>query len=532
LRNLGLTDRQIVRIFNSAAEEAAKIGAGVTDLRAGRPFRFSDYPKTRKMAERMLSKLRKGIETVVLSGIESEWTLANNKNNVLCDRVFGDNKYKLTKEQERRYYSNNDRAREAFLKRKTNGLNLSDRVWKYTGQFQEEIEAGLDLGIRSGLSAAEMARDLKQYLREPDRLFRRVRDADGKLALSKAAKLFHPGQGVYRSSYRNARRLAATETNMAYRTADYERWQQMDFVVGIKIQLSNNHTLNGVPFTDICDDLKGRYPKDFKFTGWHPLCRCFATPVLKTDEEMRQDNLRILQGEAPSSGSVNEVRDVPEKFKEWVKDNRDRIAAANSLPYFLRDNSTYIGNSVSLTNAAKQGIREAVAQDVTVRPIKPVSEPNKGFSIYKEYSNGGRIEVMDGYAGKSDHKDLRTIAGVWAMEGKVVQITTAVHYKDDMYGRVFGALKGTKYKRKCPDLIVGGAFYEYESFAPPFKKRKLANMISHGTKQSSRIIINNNKGSADRYIHRNILERLKDKNFKYDIDEVWLYEKGKVRRIF
>ena len=23
-------------------------------------------------------------------------------------------------------------------------------------------------------------------------------------------------------------------------------------------------------FHDICDDLKGRYPKDFKFTGWHP----------------------------------------------------------------------------------------------------------------------------------------------------------------------------------------------------------------------------------------------------------------------
>lgn len=92
---------------------------------------------------------------------------------------------------------------------------------------------GLDLGIRGGLSAREMARDLQKYLQHPDMLFRRVRDEHGLLHLSSRAADFHPGQGVYRSSYKNALRLAATETNIAYNTADYIRWQQMDFVVGI-----------------------------------------------------------------------------------------------------------------------------------------------------------------------------------------------------------------------------------------------------------------------------------------------------------
>ena len=41
-------------------------------------------------------------------------------------------------------------------------------------------------------------------------------------------------RGVYRSSYNNARRLAATETNIAYRTADHLRWQQMDFVISLR----------------------------------------------------------------------------------------------------------------------------------------------------------------------------------------------------------------------------------------------------------------------------------------------------------
>ena len=57
-------------------------------------------------------------------------------------------------------------------------------------------------------------------------------------------------------------------------------------------------------------------------------------------------------------------------------------------------------------------------------------------------------------------------------------------------------------------------------------------MIKKGTEQSSRIIINNNKGASDRFILRNIRERMEDKNFKYEINEVWLYEKGKLRLLF
>lgn len=157
---------------------------------------------------------------------------------------------------------------------------------------------------------------------------------------------------MYRSSYKNARRLAATETNIAYHTADYLRWQQLDFVVGIRVELSNNHTLNGRPFHDICDELsaprgsnntggRGCYPKDFKFTGWHPLCRCHALTILKTDDEIAEDTRRILAGEPTDTGSVNRVDDVPQEFKEWVDSNAGRITGAanrGTLPYFIRDN--------------------------------------------------------------------------------------------------------------------------------------------------------------------------------------------------
>ncbi len=277
--------------------------------------------------------------------MRSEWTLANNKNNELCNVVFGDNVARLTQAEYRRYYSTNGKALDAFLARKEAGLSLSDRVWRYSDTFRNEIEMGLDIGIRSGLDAPAMARELQTYLQHPDKLFRRVADEHGHLHLSKAAAAFHPGRGVYRSSYMNARRLAATETNIAYRTADHLRWQQMDFVVGIKIQLSNNHNCRGVPegaFFDICDELKGDYPKDFKFTGWHPHCRCYATPILKTPEELAADNQRIMQGEEPAEESENAVTDLPDNFRGWVEANQDRIDRAKSLPYFLRDNEKLI----------------------------------------------------------------------------------------------------------------------------------------------------------------------------------------------
>lgn len=70
----------------------------------------------------------------------------------------------------------------------------------------------------------------------------------------------------------------------------------MTFVAGKMIEPSNtNHE------PDICDDLKGRYPKNFKWTGWHPHCRCHAITLLKTQKEMAEDNRRIMAVEEPTN---------------------------------------------------------------------------------------------------------------------------------------------------------------------------------------------------------------------------------------
>jgi hypothetical protein len=413
LRNLTAYERQVDAIYRAAVKEAAALGLSIRDLDPTRLFSFSDYPITRKRLESLLESLKSGLSAVIVNGVNHEWTLANNKNNELCRQVFGDNVGKLSNAQYRRYFKNNEEARDAFLARKVQGLNLSDRVWKYTNQFKEEIELGLDIGLRSGKAAERLQKDLQLFLQHPDMLFRRVRDEHGQLVLSKRAAAYHPGRGVYRSSYKNARRLAATETNIAYRSADFARWQDLDFVVGIRVVRSNNH-----PVEDICDELsapvgskavkgQGCYPKDFKFTGWHPHCRCHAETILKTEEEMMRDNERLLKGEEPLKESVNTVTGVPQEFTSWLKDNKERAKRSTSVPYFISDNEKYLPNGYKNLYALKT-------------PYETYAEYEAAMRYNKKYADF-TSEVL---------KNIRELdQALPVMQGKIMNFTEADQQK-------------------------------------------------------------------------------------------------------
>lgn len=314
--------------------------ASMAGIDVSKPFNINDYPRLKIEADKLIKQLHKDIKVTIEKAEGNEWERSNNKNDELVASVI--KAPQVAKKAG--YMQRNDEDLAAFMQRKVNGMNLSDRVWNITDQFRTQIETAIEIAIKDHRTADELSRDVRQYLRYPDKLFRRVRDEKGVLHLSKAAKAFHPGRGVYRSSYMNARRLAATEINMAYRTSDDTRRQQLDFVVGIEVHLSNNHNCKGIPegeFSDICDKLQGKYPKTFKFVGWHPHCRCYATSILKTREEVMEDIERRKKGLKPVK-SVNEVKDVPDGFKEWVDQNQERIANANSLPYFLSDNGQMV----------------------------------------------------------------------------------------------------------------------------------------------------------------------------------------------
>lgn len=221
----------------------------------------------------------------------------------------------------------NTGAVNAFLNRKIAGMNLSDRVWQSTKVARESLELLLESGVLNGRSAAATARDIQQYLKEPNRRYRRVRNAEGKLVLSNPAKEYHPGRGVYRSSFQNALRLSATETNIAYRANDFERRKKMSFVMGQRIQLSNAH-----PRVDICDYMVGTYPKNYKFTGWHPRCLCFSTSILLPKEKFKA----YLGGAGIDKRHV--IKGIPKGAQEYLNENAEQIKGWSNTPYFIKDN--------------------------------------------------------------------------------------------------------------------------------------------------------------------------------------------------
>ncbi len=424
-RYLDTLGRQIEQLFLEACQTAAQITGDPENISLSEDmlFSFDRYPRFKQRADRVFKTLQSKTYTMIVNGINFAWTLANNKDNELVRQVFGDNFGRLSEPQQTAYLNNNDKAREAFIRRKKDGLGLSERVWKYANQYKTEIELGLDCGIRDGIPADRMATELKQYLRNPGALFRRVRDEHGVLQLSKAAAAYHPGQGVYRSAFKNARRLAVTEGTIAYNTADFERWQQFDFVVGIEIRLSNNH-----PRPDICDDLKGKYPKDFKFTGWHPHCRCSVITILKTQQEMAKDTRQLLDGKEtlPPSDSVNYVPNVPKGFTDWLTENEERAKRAYSIPYFIRDNHSYL----------PAGYLKLYGQRT---PYKTFAEQEEARTFNREHNNFSK-EI------KRNIRDLNSVMPV--IQGKIMSATEADGGKVNPHFN-----EGTQYRTNCATCV-------------------------------------------------------------------------------
>lgn len=326
-------------LFDRATNEIARAAAkGQYD--PDKPFSFDDYPSVKAVMQSVTKQLASRITTVIESGSKKQWLFACSKNDGFIASILETSK--LSKARLKKMQDQNLDALKTFQGRKVEGMNLSQRVWKYVGQYREQLEAAIDAGLGEGRSAAQLSRDVRQNLRDPNRLFRRVRDKRGNLVLSKAARAFHPGRGVYRSSAKNAARLTRSEINMAYRESDYLRWQSLDFVVGFEVKRSNHEPLCDC---DICEKLKGRYPKHFKFKGWHPQCMCYAVPILMDEETFDANELGDLKAALRGTQykrleAKNVVVDVPDGFKEWVKEHEEAQANWSSTPYFIKDNFT------------------------------------------------------------------------------------------------------------------------------------------------------------------------------------------------
>ena len=379
--------RAVNALFDKATSDIAEV-AHRENYDPDKPFDFDDYPKAKAQLQKVVKGLASKMQAVIETGSRRQWLFACHKNDEFISSIIDTTK--LTKGRLQKMQDRNLDALQSFQARKVGGMSLAERVWKYTEQYKAQIELGLDVGLGEGRSAQQLSRDLRQNLQDPNRLFRRVRDKRGNLQLSKAAKAFHPGQGVYRSSYKNAMRLTRSEINMAYREADHLRWQQLDFVVGFEVHRSNHEPKCKC---DLCERLVGKYPKWFKFKGWHPQCLCYATAILMDEDDFDKQELSDLKSamkgtEYRKLSAKNEVTELPDGFKDWVAENEAKQSNWASTPYFIKDNF----NDGLLSKGLKFDPSDFKPAQGTIA-LSKVEVPKQDNSL--DYSK--RNEAMDAY---------------------------------------------------------------------------------------------------------------------------------------
>jgi len=215
---------------------------------------------------------------------------------------------------------------------------ISEKVWNITDTVYQDIEIMMNAGLFNGMSAEEIAQTLTQYLKDPqilslEQIDKLVQDSQiTNLQAQKLQESFYRKlpQGVYRSSIANAFRLARNEINIGYHKRDFDNRQKLPFVIGIEVFLSGQHSIR-MPSGDMCDHLKGKYPKDFVFTGWHVQCLCGSTSILANKTQLRA----FFRDEKTN---FNYVDNIPKNAQNWIDTNAERINKAKSKPYFIQDN--------------------------------------------------------------------------------------------------------------------------------------------------------------------------------------------------
>lgn len=119
----------------------------------------------------------------------------------------------------------------------------------------------------------------------------------------------------------------------------------------------------------------------------------------------------------------------------------------------------------------------------------------------------------------SDFEKLYQIAEYFANEGEVVELTPKMSRPPKFkYECIYGDLVGTKYEGKCPDLRIGGKWYEHEGFISNNPKNAFRNMMKDGLLQSNRLILDC-PNLTERYMRRSIFNRV---SLGEDIQEIWL----------
>lgn len=388
LNNLfAVYNKRLGRLYSDYVKKLTSLGYGEDVLEDDALFNFDNFPQLKARLNDIFNDYYQNSLLCYKSGITDGVALAYNHDEMVIGgySVLTDKAIRVARDTAAATFISNR------LKTK-NGLNLSQIIWNYCQQTKSEFEMAMSNtiadGIKKGSSAEEVGKSIRKYLNDPDMMYRRYhtikvqkngkkkdvvtwrrrRIIDGKVRFIEEP-LEKVGMGVYRSARKNALRVARTEINSAYHKARNERWQNEPFVIGQYIHVSPQHNID-----DICNDLEGRYPKDYVWISWHPQCICTSDPITIQGEEKKEFYKRLMAGEDMSNYvSPFAVLTMPEKYNQYIKDNSEAIVKAGmkgKLAWHLQDNTKYWVHLLSPSDRKKLGLKAVSSKELILAKAK------------------------------------------------------------------------------------------------------------------------------------------------------------------
>lgn len=166
------------------------------------------------------------------------------------------------------------------------GKNADIRIRTIEREARNTVYNILEVGMRNGWSAFEIAQRIEDYVRPAPQgkgvsPFDYYRERFGRQTIQKIKKGEVPAGSV---SY-NAFRIARTEINRTYRLATVELSKDKPWVSGYRWNLSTAH-----PRPDICDEwaASSPYANHLDLPPGHPNCMCYVTTEFLSLEELRR----------------------------------------------------------------------------------------------------------------------------------------------------------------------------------------------------------------------------------------------------
>jgi hypothetical protein len=231
----------------------------------------------------------------------------------------------------------------------SDGLNLSQRIWRLEQGGMQSIRNTIATGMAQRTSAVELAQQLEEQLAAGQdwprwtrarlsKMDARERAQDTKGLLRSARDV--PEGGSAGISY-NALRLARNEIQIANHAVTSDIAIHSPWVTGRKVMLSPAH-----PKSDICDDYAagGPYDKTANFLPLHPQCLCRWEEVLMPPSDCARQMRGWVAGEndflddysswlgqrsfspIPEPLSIAAAQELFEAMQMWLDGNTDAMA--------------------------------------------------------------------------------------------------------------------------------------------------------------------------------------------------------------